>query len=171
MDFTLIIMEKKIMKTVILTLILTFNLYSQKVNKDTFSFIGEKIEYTIKLAKKNNENFNIIIINDSVSSEKLKLRIIDYINEKCNINETYFIVIPSKFLIKKEDFVLNYICEILSKRKLIDRKMNIISDENYFNFYNQIKEKNKSKYNNCYLNKIQKLVLINENSTIKKIIK
>ena len=56
--------------------------------------------------------------------------------------------------------------DILSKRKLIDKEMNVIADGNYFNLYEETRTSNNGKYKNSFLNKIHKTTILNSSDNI-----
>lgn len=73
------------------------------------------------------------------------------------------IEIPAKFNKNKETFILEFLSDILSKRKLIDKKMNITAYYDYTKLYEETRGKNKRKYKNSFLNKINNLFIVKSN--------
>jgi len=145
------------------------NTYGQKNNKDFFAFNKKEVYYSTYNFKNVSNKFNIIIIqNKNIEFEKeIKL----YIKKKKNIGNIYFICIPEEFSEQKEELVLEFMSDILSKRKLIDKEMNVIADANYFNLYEENRSSNNSKYKNSFLNKINSMNILKTNDNLYKLLR
>ncbi len=154
----------------ILFLLLHFKSQSQIKKSEQFIFENEKIDYLFYSKKINSNDFYILIFNESDEKEKIILEIQKCITVNKKLNKLYLLIIPEKFYYKKEKFILEFLSDVLSKRKLIDKNMILITENDFEDYYNDFKIKNK-RYNKCFLNKIKKYTLIKEKSTICNLLK
>jgi hypothetical protein len=79
--------------------------------------------------------------------------------ESNRIGSIYYIVIPEEFTEEEDELVLEFLSYIFSRRKLVDKELNIIADGNYFSLYEK-KIALTRRYKNGLLNKIEKLSII-----------
>ena len=140
------------------------NTYGQKNNNDFFTYNKKEVYYSTYNFKNVSNKFNIIIIqNKNIEFEKeIKL----CIKKKKKLGNIYYIFIPEEFSEQKEELVLEFMSDILSKRKLIDKEMNVFADGNYFNLYEETRTSNNGKYKNSFLNKIHKTTILNSSDNI-----
>ena len=89
----------------------------------------------LNLNNKSN-NFCIVIKESGFDDFELEEKIKNCSKKSNYYKAVYLLVIPEKFKNDQGKFVLNCISDLLSKRKLIDSKMHIISDKDYYNLYN-----------------------------------
>ena len=139
-----------------------------QIVKQQFEFEGNKFEYSFISSKHTSNKFYIVITKNDTKFTDLEKTINNCITKKKNIGNVYFFAIPSELSNKKENIVLDFMNDILSKRKLIDKEMNILVDENYFVLYEEERIKNKGKYKTCFLNKIHRTTILKSSDNICK---
>lgn len=138
----------------------------QTIFKDNFLFESTNVEYNSIGGKFSKGKFYIIIKDSDVNKLEFDKKIKNCLNRKKNKYNYYYLIIPKDFSNKKEELVLEFIKDILGKRKLLDSEMNIFSDKNYFEKYEEKRQINHGKYNHVYLNKINSLTFFKENNNI-----
>ncbi len=149
------------------TLFLFFlKMNGQTVVKEQFLYENVKIDYSFISGKSNNIKFNVIIEESDIKINTIGQKIKNCFKNKKKLGDIFYIVIPHKFNNNKVTFVLELLSDILSKRKLIDKEMNIIAHYDYTKLYEEIRVKNKGKYKNCFLNKINNLSIVKNNDSI-----
>jgi hypothetical protein len=149
--------------------LLFFSLNIQgQTNKQQFEFDSSQIEYLFIPSKHISNKFYIVITKNENQFSDLEKRVSKCVAKKKNIGNIYILVIPNNLLSEKEKVVLDFMNDILSKKKLIDKQMNLIVDENYFALYEDIRIKNKGKYKTCFLNKIHKTTILKTTDNICK---
>ena len=129
------------------------NLYGQ--TESDFSFKVKDNIYNYKLIEKSNsESFDIIFINikDNIDIEKIK---------KCTKNTTYLFTFDNINDLDTDIIFIEFLSDLLSKRKLIDKKMNIYSNIPFYEYLSYYLSKNR-KYNGVYLNRINNFQLIED---------
>ncbi|MFY0482835.1 hypothetical protein ACI6PS_09515 [Flavobacterium sp. PLA-1-15] len=131
---------------------------AQQTNKDFFSYKEEKVLFNFINSKASSNNFNVVIF-ESKSPDEILKRIKTCTKENKQIASIYYLVIPKEFTEEKDELVLEFLSDILSKRKLVDKEMNIIADGNYFSLYKD-KIALTRRYKNGLLNKIEKLSIV-----------
>lgn len=145
------------------------NVVAQKILREDFEFKGTKYSYSLITAKSRSVYFNIVIVGNDIANNDVEKTI--KICSSKNKGSVYYLVIPEKEQNEKESLVLEFICDVLSKRKLIDKEMNVISDGNYVALYEKTKVSSRSKYKNCFLNKISNQAIISDFKNICKYLK
>ena len=131
---------------------------AQETNKDFFSYKEEKVLFNFINSKVNSNKFNVIIF-ESKSPDEILKTIKTCTKANKHIGSIYYLVIPEEFTEEKDELVLEFLSDIFSKRKLVDKEMNIIADGNYFSHY-QDKIALTRRYKNGLLNKIEKLSIV-----------
>ncbi len=149
----------------ILLLLLT-NSNGQITKKNQFYIDTIRVEYNSFTKKATNNKFYIVVLDNKAQLLDFEKNIKNCIKSKPNASIIYYLAIPKEFEKQKESFVLEYISEILSKKKLIDKDMNIIANKDYFKLYEETRIKNKGKYKNSFLNKISNLILLKINDNL-----
>ena len=155
--------KSKIMKNhfiKVLVFIFCVNMYSQKTTCEKISIENQEIDYLFISSKSNSNTFQIIIVDNEFEKDNLKKIVKRCSKKRENIGSIYFVAIPKEFKNVEEKFILEFICSILSKKKLIDKEMNLITNKNYSSFYEETRIKNNGKYKNSFLNKVNKLSII-----------
>ena len=142
------------------------NINGQNTKKNQFYIDSVSIEYTSFTKNSASNKFYIVVLDNKTLVLDFEKNIKNSIKRKHNVNSIYYTVIPKEFENQKESFVLECISEILSKKKLIDKEMNIISNADYFKLYEETRKKNKGKYKNSFLNKINKLTILKDNENV-----
>jgi hypothetical protein len=152
----------------ILSIILfSLNIKGQ-TTKQNFKFNNNKIEYSIIFSKNISNKFYVVITKNEPHFSDLEKRVTNCILKKKKLGNIYILSIPNNLFNEKEKLVLDFTNDILSKKKLIDKQMNVVVDENYFTLYEETRIKNKGKYKTCFLNKIHKLTIFNTSDNICK---
>lgn len=142
------------------------NINGQITKKNQFYIDSVSIDYTSLTKNSASNKFYIVVLDNKTAVLDFEKNIKNCIRRKHNVNSIYYIEIPKEFENQKENFVLEYISDILSKKKLIDKEMNIISSANYYKLYEETRMKNKGKYKNSFLNKINKLTILKANGNV-----
>ncbi|MCX6172309.1 MAG: hypothetical protein NT048_05655 [Flavobacterium sp.] len=155
---------KKLIKILII-LFFSFNSFGQII-KQQFEFESNKIEYSFISSKYSSNKFFIVITKNETELKNLIKIVNKCFKTEKKIRNIYFFAIPNNLTNNKESIVLDFIYNILSKKKLIDKEMNVIADENYFKLYEETRFNNKGKYKNSFLNKIHKTTILNLNDNI-----
>jgi hypothetical protein len=130
---------------------------AQETSEDFFDYKEKKLAYNVINSETNSNKFNVIILK-SISNERILKKIKTCNIESKHIGSIYYIVIPKEFT-EEDELVLEFLSYIFSKRKLVDKEMNIIADENYFSLYEE-KIMRTRRYKNGLLNKIEKLSIV-----------
>lgn len=131
---------------------------AQVTNNDFFFYKGKRVDFSFVNTKANSNKFNVVIF-ESASNAEIEKRIKACTKGKKYIGGIHYLVIPKEFSAEKEELVLEFLSAILSKRKLVDKEMNIVADGNYLTLYKE-KIAQTRKYNGGVLNKIEKLSLV-----------
>ena len=140
----------------------------QTVVKEQFLYDSVKINYSFISSKLNNTKFNIIIEESDTTISTLEKNVKNCVKNKKKVGSVFYVIIPDKFNKNKEAFILELLSDILSKRKLIDREMNIIAHNDYTKLYEETRGQNKGRYKNSFLNKIAKISIIKSNDSFCK---
>lgn len=139
----------------LLFLLISIEAYSQKISKETFNYNAKSFEYYVCESNSNTASFTVIICYKTSENKDWVKKIKKCQNKNNAIGTVYVLLLPMK-IDNEESFTLDFICDILSKRSLMDFDMNLISSSNFFTSYEDFRKKNGPKYKNCFLNKITK---------------
>jgi hypothetical protein len=156
-----ITVNKKIMKNIIrYFIVFVFCSYAnaQETSEDFFDYKEKKLVYNVVYLKTNSTKFNVIILK-SISYEQILKKLKTCNIESKRIGSIYYIVIPEEFIEEKDELVLEFLSYIFSRRKLVDKELNVIADGNYFSLYEK-KIVLTRRYKDGLLNKIEKLNII-----------
>lgn len=158
------------MKKINLALILLlFFLQSngQTIFKEHFLFDSKEVEYSSTTGKHIKGKFYIVIQNTETGTGQFIDDIKNCLKKKKSFDfNYYYLIVPKEFSNQKEALVLEFIKDILSKHKLADSEMNIISDNDYFMLYNETRSINRGRYKHVFLNKINSLKILDKNNSI-----
>ena len=144
----------------VLVFLFSINMYSQKTNCEKILIENQEIDYLFISSKSNSDTFQIVIVDDEFEKDNLKKILKRCSKKKENVGSIYFVAIPKEFKNNEGKFTLEFISSILSKKKLIDKEMNIVTNKNYSSLYEETRIKNNGKYKNSFLNKVNKLSII-----------
>lgn len=147
-------------------LIFCTNIYCQKSNCEKITIENQEVDYLFISSKSNSNTFQIIITDNEFKNDNLKKILKRCSKKKENVGIIYFVVIPQEFKDIEEKFTLEFISSVLSKRKLIDKEMNVVVNKDYLKFYEETRIKNKGKYKNSFLNKVSKLTILESGENI-----
>ncbi len=140
------------------------NINGQITKKNQFYIDNVRVEYTSFTKKSIDNKFYIVVLDNETQILDFEKNIKNCVKRKHDTDNIYYITIPKEYENQKENFVLEYITEILSKQKLIDKEMNVIASSDNFKLYEETRIKNKGKYKNSFLNIIKKLIILKDNN-------
>ena len=144
-------------KLSLIILLIGLNAYSQKTVLENFEFNSKQINYFYTYFKNSYRTSFYIIINSKEPKEK----IIECVKKsKKTTAKIFFFTIPPEIASHedKEKLILEFIRNVL-RVKLIDSKMNIISDFDYFKLYEETRKINRV-YKYSFLNPINNLIIL-----------
>lgn len=131
---------------------------AQKTSDDFFYYKEKKLTYGTINFIGNSNTFNVMIF-ESFNIDNVLDKIKSCNENSDNIGSIYYIIIPIEYNAEKDELVLEFLSDIFSKKKLVNKEMNIIADGNYFSLYEE-KIAHTRRYKKGLLNKIEKLNII-----------
>lgn len=146
---------KKILNTTVL-FVFCQAMFGQKISSDQFTFEKDVIKYSYVKSKKDSNKFYVVIVNEDIKVDDIEKTIKKCSKNNKSFGNIYYVVVSKIYTENFQQLMLEFLTDVMSKRKLIDKEMNIISDRDFRNFYDETRIKNKSKYKNCFLNPINK---------------
>ncbi|HEU4496970.1 MAG TPA: hypothetical protein VFR70_07955, partial [Flavobacterium sp.] len=134
--------------------------YSQKKQNATFLFEDKTIEYSsYSFTNKNILDFYIICHDDAGKLKEIMNNVQTCLAGK-NVNKKfYFLLFPEKVnnMEIRQKLFLELITNIVSRTKLIDSNLFVISDDDYSTLYRRTKKLNDNKYKHATLNDIKEM--------------
>lgn len=101
---------------------------------EKFFFKNKEVEY-YSLLPHTQKSFTIVFKNELTNKSFFFNQLQNCCKNRKIKKNYYLLTIPLEFSNEKEILVLEFINAIISTRKLIDQKMSIIADDNYFQLY------------------------------------
>lgn len=144
------------------TIISILNTSAQSVQKDYFEYNNNKIYYSLINSKENSNKF-VIFLDEKENNFNNFQKKIKKCKIKCNI---YYFNIPKNYYSESDLLAQEFIIDILSKKKLIDKDLIYISKKDYTKIYEETKKTKKNRYKGIYLNNIKDKILINNDNEV-----
>lgn len=140
-------------KRALLILLFINSIYGQKVLNYSFEVESEQYNYSY-IEKDSTDSFTVIFLDKDC---EYSLELI----KKCCKESTYVFKLDQNITLTTDAIFVSLLADILSKKKLIDKKMNLISTIPVYEYYSYFLKYNK-KHNGVLLNKINLFKIINK---------